>query len=62
MDGAKGTWALEHRKEANDCPTDSDLFGPDCYLREKPTCPQGGIYVLGKVGRKPGCSMPGHTL
>jgi hypothetical protein len=62
LDGVKSTWALENKKSTNDVPTDSDLFGPTLYIREKPTCPSGGSYNLRAVGRKPRCSVPGHTL
>ena len=61
IEGAKATWALESRKTTNDIPADSDLFGPDSYIREKPQCPQGGVYTLGKVGEKPTCSVRAHN-
>ena len=64
IEGAKATWALEANKTPTDTPTDSDLFGPTAYIREKPACPAGGTYVVGTVGEKPRCSVgrPGHTL
>jgi hypothetical protein len=61
IEGAKATWALENHKMTNDVPTDSDLFGPDSYIREKPQCPEGGVYALGKAGEKPRCSIRGHA-
>jgi hypothetical protein len=63
IQGAKETWALERNKTPTDVPTDSDLFGPTVYIREKPSCPAGGTYVVGTVGEKPRCSLggQGHT-
>ena len=62
IDGAKSTWALEHQKRAEDIPTDSDLFGPEAYIRNKPICPRGGTYTLGKVGEYARCTFPEHSL
>jgi len=62
IEGAKGTWALENRKDLNAIPTDTDLFGVNKYFREKPICPQGGTYTIGSVAEKPRCSIPGHTI
>ena len=60
--GAKKNWAGEAHKLDSDIPTDGDLFGIDKYMREKPTCPAGGLYTLGPATAKPRCSIPGHTL
>jgi hypothetical protein len=62
IDGAKSSWALEHNKKATDTPTDSDLFGPNAYIRTKPACPQGGVYTIGSVGHRPQCSLPMHSI
>ena len=62
IDGAKATWALENKKKNSDIPTDAELFGPTLYLREKPVCPAGGIYMIRAVDKKPRCSIPGHTI
>jgi hypothetical protein len=62
IDGAKAVWALEKQKGTNDVPADSDLFGKDNFIREKPVCPQDGTYKLGSVSEKPTCSIPGHSL
>jgi len=64
IDGAKGQWALENRKQNTDTPTMEDLKkymgrGRDGEL---PACPDGGVYTPGKVGEKPSCSIPGHVL
>src|SRR5687767_10274616 len=58
LDGAKSTWALEYQKTTNDIPTDSDLFGPNSYIREKKKCPRGGSYTIGRIGELPNCSIP----
>lgn len=62
LDGAKNTWALEYQKTTNDIPTDSDLFGPNSYIREKKKCPRGGRYTIGRIGELPKCSIPEHNL
>jgi prepilin-type N-terminal cleavage/methylation domain-containing protein len=62
IDGAKATWALEQRKTNTDVPTDADLFGPTSYIREKPSCPAGGIYTLNQVDAKPSCTIADHTF
>lgn len=62
LDGAKATWALENHADVSAVPTDADLFGPDKYFREKPVCPAGGTYAVRRVGQRPHCSIPGHTL
>lgn len=61
IDGAKQTWALENNKTASDVPSWSDLR-PYLGRRGNPKCPQGGEYVIGSVGEKPRCSIPGHEL
>ena len=62
IDFAKETWALEHNKTTNDTPVESDLFGTNAYIWQKVSCPAGGVYQFGRVGEKPKCSVPGHTL
>jgi prepilin-type N-terminal cleavage/methylation domain-containing protein len=61
IEGAKNNWALEARKSSADVPSDGDLFGPDKYIRDKPSCPANGTYTIGQVDAKPGCSVPDHT-
>ncbi len=62
IDGAKSQWRLENHKTANDVPRWDDLL-PYLYLRQKPRCPQGGTYILVRVGERPRCSFGGaHTL
>ena len=43
---AKARWAAEHHKRNTDTPVDSDLFGEELYLKQKPMCPAGGSHVL----------------
>jgi hypothetical protein len=59
IDGAKQQWAMENRKTTNDTPSWDDIRiyvgrGPQ---GEIPKCPQGGTYVLGKIGELPRCSL-----
>ncbi len=58
--GAKRTWALENRKSDNDTPRESDLFGPDKYMRQRPVCPANGTYTLNPVSVMPACSLHGQ--
>ena len=62
IDGVKSTWALEQKKSGSDVPSDTDLFGPTSYIREKPGCPANGTYSLNQVDAKPACSVVTHTL
>jgi competence protein ComGC len=62
IDGVKATWALEARRNNADVPTDSDLFGPTAYIRDKPQCPAGGTYSLNQVDAKATCSVASHTF
>lgn len=64
IDGAKGQWALENHKQNSDTPTVQDLTpyvgrGP---AGEFPVCPEGGKYIIGTIGEKPRCTIPGHVL
>jgi hypothetical protein len=64
IDGAKQEWALEKNKTSDDTPTWKDLapyFGrgtapPDFH----PRCPDGGLYIIGKVGESPRCTIREH--
>jgi len=62
IEGAKANWAMEGGKSTNDIPRDPELFGPQAYIRNKPTCPSGGIYTIGSVADLPTCSYPLHAL
>lgn len=58
LEGAKEQWALEFHKSTNDIVTVADLRP---FLRAMLACPQGGAYILGRVGELPSCSIPEHT-
>ena len=60
LDGAKQQWAVDYKKNTNDIPVWEDLVGK--YFNQKPECPQGGTYTIGKVGEAPRCNFPGHKL
>jgi hypothetical protein len=60
IDGAKEQWALENHKTENDTPSWDDIR---VYLGrgdkgEILVCPNGGRYILGRVGELPRCSLP----
>ena len=61
LNGAKDQWALENKKTPEATPSESDLIGPDKYIRAKPTCPSGGSYTLNPVGLPPACSKHGSA-
>lgn|SRR5581483_6185800 len=58
LQGAKQSWALEFHRRTDDVVT-ADVLRP--YLRIGLTCPQGGVYTLGRVGELPSCSISEHT-
>jgi len=60
IDGAKMQWALDHKKDLSEVPTDADLFGASSYLEHKPDCPAGGAYELRAVEEKCRCSVVKH--
>ena len=66
IDGAKATWALEQKKTNTDVPVDTDIFGPNNYVRDQPVCPANpNNYTLNAVQTKPDCptgTSLGHTL
>jgi len=66
ISGAKEQWALEYGKTTNDVPTWTDLypylsssFTNSWFTNNKPVCPEGGVYILGRVGELPTCSIGG---
>ena len=63
IDTAKWNWQIEYRKSVKDRPSWDDL-PPYFHNGEKPVCPEGGNYVLGRVDELPRCSRggPEHTL
>jgi hypothetical protein len=62
IEGAKLRWAEQLQKTTNDVPTDTDLFGLNGYVSEKPKCPSGGTYTLGRVAESPICSVHGPII
>jgi hypothetical protein len=65
IDSAKKQWALENNKTNGDV-TWKDLrpyigHGPELQM---PECPGGGVYIVGKLGELPKCSIggPDHAL
>jgi prepilin-type N-terminal cleavage/methylation domain-containing protein len=64
IDGAKATWALEQKKTSSATPAETDLFGPDAYIKDKPACAGGGTYTLNDVNTKTACTLAtdGHSL
>ena len=65
MENAKTMWANETGKIGTSIPADSDLFGADKYIREKPACPSGGTYTIPSVDLKVSCNLStaeGHAL
>jgi len=68
IESAKEDWAMEHNKTNGADVTWDDLrdysLGPGPSSGFIPKCPDGGIYIIGKVGEKPRCSIGGiaHTL
>jgi hypothetical protein len=61
IDGATQEWALENHKNPDDKVTWEDILP---YLKngKKPQCPQGGLYILGRVRDAPRCTVKGHKL
>jgi hypothetical protein len=61
MQGAKQSWALDNGKSTNDTPVWDDIRP---FLKPTLKCPQGGTYILGRVGEAPKCSIggPSHTV
>ena len=66
IDAAKQQWALENNKTSNDTPTWADIIpylGRPEKTNSMPKCPEGGQYILGKVGEEPKCSIGNyHSL
>jgi hypothetical protein len=61
IDTAKQQWGLEHKKQATDVPTESDLI-PYLKDRHMPQCPAGGTYNFNSVGEPPSCSIAKHKM
>ena len=57
IDGAKVSLASD-RSLTNGSPITKEMLLP--YLREWPSCPDGGTYSIGVLGAAPKCSNPAH--
>src|SRR4051794_21214295 len=60
IDGAKLTWATDHKQPLTATPTDDELFGKDDYIEHKPGCPAGGLYALNAVAEACTCNVSRH--
>jgi hypothetical protein len=58
----KSQWALENQKQDTDTPRMIDLLPYLSAHGATLVCPERGIYVLGAVGEKARCNIPGHEL
>ena len=62
IDAATDMWALEHKMQKGDIPTETDLTE---YLppgQSFPICPSGGTYTIAAVGETPVCSVSSHAI
>ena len=64
IESAKQQWGVEKGKTDGDVPADTELIGPDLYIKTMPLCPAGGSYTLGAIGGNAICSRSteGHSL
>jgi prepilin-type N-terminal cleavage/methylation domain-containing protein len=62
IETAKQQWGLTGGHKDGDVPNDTDLFGPNAYVKIKPACPAGGVYELNAIGAIATCNIEGHTL
>ncbi len=59
---AKMQWALDNHKLDTDRPRMVDMLPYFQSTGGLPVCPDHGMYILGQVGEKPQCNIPGHSL
>jgi competence protein ComGC len=59
IEGAKEQWSVDEKKTPGAIPSDAELFGPDKYLGNRPTCPAGGTYLINANNLPPACSKHG---
>jgi hypothetical protein len=61
---AKAEWASKNDKSPTDAPSEADLYGINAFIRDRPQCPRGGTYIIGRVADDPTCSFAnkGHRL
>jgi hypothetical protein len=59
IDEAKNQCALEEKLSSGDAVTDAEVAR---YIKHgMPECPQGGKYIVGKIGEPPRCDLPPHA-
>ena len=56
IDGAKEQWVIENHKRTNDLVSWNNIK-PYLSREQVPQCPDGGTYILGRVGEPPRCSL-----
>ncbi len=54
---AKEQWALENQKTSNDIPSWDDIRVYVGSTNAVPHCPNGGVYIIGRVCEPPRCSL-----
>ena len=59
LDGAKETWVVEKHKTTNYVFTPEEIT---LLVQGVRPCRSGGVYILGRLGEKPSCSVEGHKL
>jgi prepilin-type N-terminal cleavage/methylation domain-containing protein len=62
IDGAKEQWALENRLSngstvGSSWLSNTDICGPNGYIKREPNCPSGGSYTPNNIGTDPTCSI-----
>jgi len=62
IQSSKQIWGAETRQGGGSVPNDTDLFGSDKYLKDKPECPAGGIYSLLELSNNPVCTISNHVF
>ena len=62
IEQTKNLWATNTHAHRGQIVLSNDLVSTNWYLKEWPKCPKDGIYSLGKIGEKPQCTTPGHTI
>ncbi len=62
IENAKQIWGVENGKKDGDIPSETDLIGPNLYMKVMPSCPGAGVYDLGAIGRNATCTLEGHSL
>jgi prepilin-type N-terminal cleavage/methylation domain-containing protein len=64
IESAKQLWGVENAKKDGDVPANTDLIGPNRYMKRDPVCPGGGNYNLNAIGNNASCTLnsEGHTL